>query len=346
MTKDEIFMARAIALAQMAGSNVFPNPFVGAVIVLNNGVVAEGYHRQYGLEHAEVHAIRAAADHIKLNNCTIYVTLEPCAHYGKTPPCADLLVQHQFKRVVIGSVDPFALVNGAGIQRLKNAGIDVEVGVLQNECDKLNERFFTFHRQKRPFITLKWAESLDGSIAPNNQTLGERMKITGALSHQMVHIQRSQEHAILVGKNTALFDNPQLSVRLIDGKNPLRFVIDADLQLTQSLQIFQDGDPTYVLNLHRNEQVGAVHYVKLETIDVDSIGAALYALGILSVYVEGGKHTIQQFIDAERWDRIYRFIGKENIPNGISAPVLTPSAAQQIVGREHLEHDHLLVYER
>lgn len=346
MTQDEVFMSRAIALAKMANARVYPNPFVGAVVVLNNEIIAEGYHIHYGGAHAEVHAVNSVQDKTVLRESTIYVTLEPCAHHGKTPPCAYLLVQHQFKRVVIGSVDPFALVNGAGIQRLKNAGITVEVGVLKDACDQLNERFFTFHRKKRPFITLKWAESSNGCIAPNNQILGERTKITGILSHQLVHIQRAQEHAILIGKNTALLDDPQLSVRLIEGKSPLRFVIDADLQLPPTLQIFQDGEPTYVLNRHKNDQVDAVHYLKLDAIDVDSIGAALYALGILSVYVEGGKHTIQQFIDADRWDRIYQFIGKENIPDGLTAPFLKTTASQQIVARENLENDQLLVYER
>ncbi len=346
MTPDEVFMSRAIALAKMANSRVYPNPYVGAVVVLNNEIIAEGYHVHYGGAHAEVHAVNTVHDKTVLRESTIYVTLEPCAHHGKTPPCADLLVQHQFQRVVIGSVDPFALVNGAGIQRLKNAGIAVEVGVLKDACDKLNERFFTFHRKKRPFITLKWAESKDGYIAPKNQHLGERFAITGALAHQMVHIQRAQEHAILIGKNTALLDNPQLNVRLVAGRNPLRFVIDANLDLPRELKIFQDGEPTYVFNLLKNTQEGPIHFIEMETIDVHSICLTLHKMGVLSVYIEGGAHTIQQFIDAGCWDRSYRFIGSELLSEGIYSPVLPESDSFQLLKSEWVGGDRLEVYER
>jgi len=346
MTPDEMYMSRALALAKMAGSNVFPNPFVGAVIVLNDEVIAEGYHQQYGQAHAEVNAVRGVSDPSVLSECTIYVTLEPCAHHGKTPPCADLLVHHKFKRVVIGSVDPFALVNGAGIQRLKNAGLEVEVGILQKECDKLNERFFTFHRLKRPFITLKWAESMDGYIAPKNQHLGERVAITGALAHQRVHMQRAQEHAILIGKNTALMDNPQLNVRLIDGKSPLRFVVDAGLNLPMDLKIFQDGEPTYILNRLKNAQEGPIHFIQIENMDVHSICATLFNLGILSVYVEGGAQTIQQFMDANCWDRCYRFVGSEKLNEGVSSPDFQSCNSFIRIGDQLLGSDRLEVYER
>ncbi len=346
MTPDETYMSRALALAKMAGSHVFPNPFVGAVIVLNDEVIAEGYHQKFGEAHAEVHAVNQIQDKAILKNATIYVTLEPCAHHGKTPPCADLLVRHEFKRVVIGSVDPFALVNGAGIQRLQNAGIEVQVGVLQQQCDKINERFFTFHRLKRPFITLKWAESKDGFIAPKNQVRGQRIAITGHLAHQKVHWQRAHEHAILVGTNTALMDDPQLDVRLIQGLNPTRIVLDAELRLPKDLKIFQDGEPTIVLNTLKNAHEGPIHFIQLSEITVASICDALYNLGILSVYIEGGANTIQQFIDVDVWNRMYRFIGQQNLIDGVAAPILPQFDETIKVSEENLDGDFLKIYDR
>ena len=346
MTPDEMFMSRAIALAKMANARVYPNPFVGAVVVLDNRIIAEGYHQEFGGPHAEVHAVNQIQDKSILNNCTIYVTLEPCAHHGKTPPCADLLVHHKFKRVVIGSVDPFALVNGAGIQRLKNAGIDVEVGVLKQQCDALNERFFTFHRQKRPFITLKWAESIDGFIAPKNQMNGQRTAITGALAHQLVHLQRSREHAILIGTNTAFLDDPELTVRLIEGHSPIRVVLDSNLRLPASLKLFADNKPTIVLNTAKNAHDGKTHFVQLPDLSLMSICDALYNLGVLSVYVEGGAHTLQQFIDSDYWDRIYRFTGQMFMYEGVKAPVLPRFEPRVLISTQQIDQDNLEIHDK
>jgi diaminohydroxyphosphoribosylaminopyrimidine deaminase/5-amino-6-(5-phosphoribosylamino)uracil reductase len=340
MTPDEIFMARAIALAQLADASVFPNPHVGAVIVHEGEIIAEGYHKKHGEAHAEVDAVNQIEDKSILKNCTIYVTLEPCAHYGKTPPCADLLVQHQFKRVVIGSVDPFALVNGAGVERLKNSGIEVEIGVLKEQCDALNKRFFTFHEKKRPFITLKWAESKDGFIAPPEQTAGKRTHITGELSHLLVHQQRAQEHAILVGRLTVEKDNPQLNVRHIHAPSPKRFVLDANLKLGPDYQVFKDGGETHVLNCIKDERVGNVHYHKLDVLTPKSICDALYDLNIISVYIEGGSTTLQHFIDADIYDVIYRFVGPNQMQSGIKAPKFSGKLIQEM----KLEEDWLGEY--
>lgn len=345
MTPDEMYMNRALELAKMADSSVFPNPFVGAVIVYCNEIIAEGYHQKYGGPHAEVLAVNQVQDKSILSQSTIYVTLEPCAHHGKTPPCADLLVRHQFKRVVIGSVDPFALVNGAGISKLKNAGIEVEVDVLKEPCDELNKRFFTFHQKKRPWIALKWAESQDGFIAPKLQEFGQRIKITGDLSHQIVHLQRSKEHAILIGTQTALVDDPKLDVRLVKGVNPLRIVIDAELKLPPTLQLFSDSLPTWVLNLLKNSSEGAVNFMKLEQLDPQTICNQLYELGILSVYIEGGANTIQRFIDLGFWDTIYQFIGETNLGEGVSAPTFGENKNAKLSESLAYDQDKLLIYE-
>ena len=344
MTTDEMFMNRAIELAKMADSSVFPNPYVGAVIVYGNEIIAEGYHQKYGGPHAEVLAVNQVQDKSILCKSTIYVTLEPCAHHGKTPPCADLLVHHRFKRVVIGSVDPFALVNGAGISRLKNAGIEVEFGILKEQCDELNRRFFTFHQKKRPWVALKWAESRDGFIAPNQQKFGQRFKITGDLAHQMVHLQRSKEHAILIGTQTALLDNPKLDVRLVSGVSPIRVVIDAELKLPTTLQLFTDGAPTWVLNLHENRIAGAVKYIKLDDLNPQTICDTLSEKQILSLYVEGGANTIQRFIDFGFWDTIYRFVGESNIGDGVSAPTFEENKNVKLSEHRTFEQDELIIY--
>lgn len=340
MTSDEIFMSRALALAQLADASVFPNPYVGAVIVHKDEIIAEGYHKKYGEAHAEVDAVNHISDKSILKNCTIYVTLEPCAHHGKTPPCADLLIKHQFKRVVIGSVDPFALVNGAGVERLKNAGIEVEIGVLKAECDALNKRFFYFHQKKRPYITLKWAESNDGFIAPPEQAIGQRTEITGALAHLLVHQQRSQEHAILAGRLTIEKDNPQLNVRHINAPSPKRFVLDANLKLGPNYQIFTDGGETHVLNCIKEATENNIQYHQLSQLTPASICAKLHELKILSVYIEGGATTLQHFIDAGLYDTVYRFVGANSLGEGIEAPKFSG----ELVDKMTVDGDEMGVY--
>ena len=345
MSLDEIFMRRAIELAKMASTSVFPNPYVGAVITLDGAVLAEGYHQKYGEDHAEVRAVNQIQNKDILKECTIYVTLEPCAHTGKTPPCSELLIRHQFKRVVIGSKDPFSLVNGAGIESLKSAGIEVETGVLEDECSELNERFFTFHTRKRPFITLKWAASMDGFIAPISQKEGDRLQITGQLAHQLVHDQRAKEHAILVGRKTAQMDNPSLDVRLVQGNNPHRFVLDATLKLSPTLKIFQDGRQITVLNCVKDAVDGNSVFISMSTISAETICDKMYKLGILSVYVEGGANTIQQFIDANLWDRCYKFTGNSLLGAGVHAPKMRFENQGKLVSRKTFEDDLLEIYE-
>jgi len=232
------------------------------------------------------------------------------------------------------------LVNGAGVERLKYAGIEVEIGVLKDECDALNKRFFTFHQKKRPYITLKWAESQDGFVAPLNQEIGNRTKITGTLSHHLVHQQRSEEHAILVGRRTVEQDNPSLNVRGIDAPSPIRFVLDPQLQLHKNLNIFEDGAPTHVLNLIQEEQKGVIHYHKIAEMRPEAICDKLFELGNLSVYIEGGAFTIQQFIDARLWDEAFRFVGENNLGNGILAPKINGNLADRFV----VERDMIELY--
>jgi diaminohydroxyphosphoribosylaminopyrimidine deaminase/5-amino-6-(5-phosphoribosylamino)uracil reductase len=320
MNDDLLFMNRAIELSILASSAVFPNPFVGAVIVHNGEVIGEGYHNKYGGAHAEVNAINAVNNKDLLSESTIYVNLEPCAHFGKTPPCADLIVKHKFKRVVIGCRDPFSLVNGAGIERIKNAGIEVTCDVLLQKCLDINKRFFTFHEKKRPYIILKWAESKNGCVAPMNQITGQRTKITGSLSHLMVHEQRAGEHAILVGRKTIEMDNPSLTVREIDAPSPIRFVIDPHHQLTSEYCIFKDGQATHILNQFTDKIEGKVQWHKMASLHPAKICSKLHEHGIMSVYIEGGATTLQNFINANLWDEAFQFIGPQEIENGIKAP--------------------------
>ena len=340
MTRDEKYMQRAVDLAKLAGVNAAPNPMVGAVIVWKDNIIGEGYHQKFGEAHAEVNAVNAVQDKSLLAESTIYVTLEPCAHYGKTPPCADLLVTHQFKRVVIGTQDPFAKVNGAGINRLKEAGIQVDTGVLEKECKELNKRFFTFHEKKRPYIVLKWAESRDGFLDQEETDLHEIVWITGTLSKILTHTQRSQESAIMVGWKTIAADNATLTVREVDGKNPLRFIIDPQLKSPKDSTVFTDGLPTVVLNDLKSEQKGALTHVQLSPLNVYSICDYLHQTNILSVYVEGGSLTHQHLIDANLWDEIYRFIGPNNFNKGTKAPSIQATPINQ----RTIEQDELIHY--
>lgn len=324
MFSDEQFMQRAIQLALLGGVSVAPNPMVGAVIVHNNRIIGEGYHRQFGSAHAEVNAVNSVSDPSLLSESTIYVTLEPCAHFGKTPPCANLLVQKQFKRVVIGTVDPFAKVAGQGIKILQEAGIDYTVGVLQSECQKVNKRFFTFHQQKRPYVILKWAQTPDGFIDAdrNNNETGEIRWISSPDTQTLVHQWRAEEQAILVGWLTVLNDNPSLTVRAVSGKNPVRIIVDSKLQAPKTATVFTDGLPTIVFNTLREGQEGSVQYVQLSDCSVENQLKALYELNIISVFIEGGKMTLQHYIDSGNWDEARVIVGTNRFGSGTEAPVI------------------------
>jgi diaminohydroxyphosphoribosylaminopyrimidine deaminase/5-amino-6-(5-phosphoribosylamino)uracil reductase len=315
VTDHAVFMRRCLELAQRGQGHVSPNPMVGSVIVYEGKIVAEGWHQQYGGPHAEPNALAALPAGIPLKECTLYVNLEPCSHHGKTPPCAGLLVEKGIGKVVTGSGDPNPLVNGRGIQLLKDAGIAVETGVLQDACDELNRRFMVFHREKRPFIILKWACTADGFMAPENR---ERIQISGEEARVMLHRWRGEEDAVLIGANTAIMDNPLLDTRLYPGKNPLRVVLDPNLRASQ----LQGDLPTLVLNSLLDKKEGNCEWLKLpQGYAVADFLEKLYQKQIASVLVEGGPETLKRFMESGFADEI-RIIRSKNvrIQKGIEAP--------------------------
>ena len=251
MQNEEFFLNKCIEIARLGIGNVSPNPMVGSVIVYKGEVIGEGYHEKYGSDHAEVNAINSVKDKSLLSKSTLYVNLEPCSHFGKTPPCSDLIIKHRIPKVVIGCIDTYSKVAGTGIGYMRNAGIDVKVGIMEKESRELNKRFFTFHEKKRPYIILKWAESKDGFIAPKHQT--EPFWMTSSKSKILVHKWRSEEDAILVGRITAEKDNPSLTVREVKGKNPIRIVIDKDLKLSSDLNLFDSNTKTLIFNGIKNK---------------------------------------------------------------------------------------------
>lgn len=333
VTQDERYMQRCLQLARQAGGWAAPNPMVGAVLVHQDRIIGEGYHRKYGEPHAEVNCLASVkeADLQKIGNSTMYVSLEPCAHWGKTPPCADLLVKHKIPRVVIGCRDPFPEVDGKGIEKLRAAGSEVIVGVLENQCLELNRDFFHFHRQHRPRVVLKWAQTVDGKIGSGGT---ERLHISHPHTNRLVHQWRGEIMAIMVGYRTALLDNPSLTTRLWPGPNPVRLVHDHRLKLPHDLAVFDDAAPTIVFNLlkHDMPEETRAHELKNEVyhyqVSEDSLLAeqvmlALRHLQITSVMIEGGTRLLQSFIDADVWDEA-RIITSQTAaaPGGLPGPVL------------------------
>lgn len=324
MTMNERYMHRCIELARKGAGSVAPNPMVGAVLVYEDRIIGEGWHQQYGEAHAEVNCLHAVQEEDKylVPLSTLYVSLEPCAHFGKTPPCSDLIIQHQIPKVVIGCRDPFAEVDGKGIEKLKAAGVETVPDVLKEECIDLNKRFFTFHEQHRPYIILKWAQTANQKIA---SATDERLLISHEMTNRLVHQWRSEEAAILVGTNTALLDDPQLTNRYWPGNQPIRLVLDLDLKLPASLQLFNHRAVTIVFNTIKNAEEGNIQYFKIskEGNAVQQIVDALYQLQIQSVIVEGGAQLLQSFIDAGRWDEVRKIEnGKLKIEHGLAAPEL------------------------
>lgn len=315
-------MQRCLELAAKGLGNVAPNPMVGCVIVCDGEIVAEGYHEQYGSGHAEPNAIKQVSDAI-LKKSTLYVTLEPCSHHGKTPPCADLIISKGIKKVVIGNLDSNPLVSGRGIQKLKEAGIEVEYGVLDKECKELNKRFFTFHEKRRPYIILKWAQTQDGFISrsplPENK---EDNWITGKESKALVHRWRGEEQAILIGYNTALVDNPLLTTRLVEGKNPVRLIIDKNLDLLRNLNVFNDEAKTIIFNCMKGIEHDNIRYVRIDFQNaIQEILNECYVLNISSVIIEGGTKTINEFIQKNTWDEARLFVNPNKVfKQGIDAP--------------------------
>lgn len=336
-------MRRCIELAQAGAGNVSPNPMVGAVIVYNDEIIGEGFHQEYGQSHAEVNAINAVlstrpnAETI-LKSSAIYVNLEPCAHFGKTPPCADLIIRHGIPKVVIGSTDTFTQVNGKGIEKLKEAGIEVVLGILEEECNFLNRRFFTRINKQRPYIILKWAQTANHFFAPDNSS---QQWISGPEAKTLTHKWRAEEDAILVGKNTAYIDNPQLNVREAKGRNPLRIVIDRNLELPTFLYLFDYSQDTVVFNALRTDIDRNIKYLELEDFDnllPQLICYQLYLMDIQSVIIEGGAQTLDLFIKAGLWDEARIFTSPETWESGIKSPELKGKiVSQQRIGNDSLE---------
>lgn len=336
MTPDEIYMSRAIQLAKLAQGRSNPNPLVGAVIVHNNRIIGEGFHEGYGKPHAEVNAINSVEHAELLPESTIYVTLEPCSHFGKTPPCANLLISNKIRRVVIGTQDPNPLVAGKGIDLLRNAGITVELGTLEDVCNALNPGFMTFHREKRPYVHLKWAESADAYLDQRSNPV----KISEVESDLLVHDLRNTYHAILVGKNTAQRDNPSLSCRNPGGINPIRIVLDSNLELNPELQVFDQTVKTYVLNLVKEEVKDNLSFVQLENMQADTILQVLWKLNIVSVLIEGGAKTLQSFIDKDLWDECLIIRNQTKLIQGTAAPIINqkPVSCKKLLNDTHFNY--------
>lgn len=351
-------MRRCLELAEKGAGFVAPNPLVGAVLVYNDRIIGEGYHQKYGEAHAEVNAIHQAAlsgQVDKISQSTLYVSLEPCVHFGKTPPCSDLIIEKRIPKVVIGCRDPFKEVNGKGIEKLKATGIEVETGILEKECKDLNKRFFTFHTQHRPYIILKWAQTADGKMAASPPPEGgiyddstiTRLLISNDLTNRLVHKWRSEEASILVGTNTAMLDDPALTTRLWEGPSPVRLVVDMDLRLPSSLKIFNAEARTIIFNTKKHseesDKTGIKYYrVTEDTSLVYQVVNALYPLKIQSVLVEGGAKLLQSFIDEGMWDEIRTISNKQlTIGKGLAAPVFNNNT---MIKEMNMQNDTIEIY--
>ncbi len=333
-------MARCIQLAKNGLGTTYPNPMVGSVIVHNNLIIGEGWHQTAGQPHAEVNAIASVKQKELLGSSSIYVSLEPCSHFGKTPPCADLIIESGIKNVVIGSRDPNPKVSGRGIDKLKAANCEVTEGILANECDELNKRFFSFHQKKRPYIILKWAETLDGFIAPLKKDRASEKKpvwISNTHSRQLAHKLRAQEQAILVGTQTVLDDNPSLTLRDWKGTNPIRVVIDRTLKIPKTAAVFDGTIKTIFITEMESPNDDQVIFENVDFSEklLEQICEVLYKHQLQSVIIEGGSITIQAFIDANLWDEAYVIKGECNFGIGIKAP----KHSGHLVSEEKLKSD-------
>ena len=320
---DEKYMRRALQLARQGAGHTSPNPMVGAVIVGPDGtIIGEGWHRKCGEGHAEVNAVASVSDPSLLKDSTIYVTLEPCSHYGKTPPCAKLLIERGIPRVVVGTLDPFVEVSGRGVAMLREAGVEVVVGVLEQECRMLNRRFLTAHTTGRPWVQLKWAQTADGFIAALPEAGENPLHMSTPVTMRLMHRQRALCDAIVVGANTARIDDPALTTRYWPGKSPLRVVLSRQLSIPDNLRLLHDGMPTIVYNGVKNETIGVVEYVKMDSDDPMAWLTDLYRRGVTSVMVEGGTRVLQQMIDARTWDEARIETSPRRVGQGITAPVI------------------------
>ncbi len=338
----EFYIVRCLELAKKGIGTTRPNPSVGAVIVHNNKIIGEGFTSPYGGPHAEVNAINAVQNQELLKEATIYVTLEPCSHHGKTPPCADLIIEKGIPNIVIGCVDTNSLVAGKGIERLKKAGRNVIVGVCQKDCIEHHRRFFTVQNKKRPYIILKWAETKDGFIAPLKKDEQKPVWISNQYSQQLVHKWRSEEHAILVGTNTVIADNPSLTARNWKGNNPIRIVIDKNLRIPSEVTVFDGNVKTIIVTEEKKEENQHVIYEQIDfSFQVaEQICEVLYKHQIQSVIIEGGAKTLQTFIDANLWDEARVFIGDVVFGEGVKHPIFNAKLSSE----EKIDNDTLRIY--
>jgi diaminohydroxyphosphoribosylaminopyrimidine deaminase/5-amino-6-(5-phosphoribosylamino)uracil reductase len=335
---DELFMQRALELAVLGRGHVSPNPLVGSVVVHNGQIIGEGWHKKYGEPHAEVNAINAVSDPSVLVDSTVYVNLEPCSHHGKTPPCADMLIRHKVKRVVVANLDSNPLVAGEGVRKLRAAGIEVTTGVLDKAGHELNKRFFTFMEKQRPYVVLKWAETADGFVAKENY---DSKWISNEHSRQLVHKWRTEEDAVLVGMKTAAHDNPQLNVREWSGRNPVRIVIDRFLKLSHKLNLFNGIQKTICYNLLKHEEHPNLSLVRLDEENfLDNLIHDLYKQKIQSVIVEGGATTLRLFMEANLWDEARIFSTLRAFGKGLAAP----QVQGKMISHQDVDGDLLKVY--
>lgn len=343
MKVQEKYIKRCIELAENGLGTTYPNPLVGSVIVFENRIIGEGWHKKSGEAHAEVIAIESVQNKELLSSSTLYVSLEPCSHFGKTPPCADLILKYKIPNVVIGTIDPNSKVAGKGIQKLLDAGVNVSLGILEKECNELNKRFFTFHKKNRPYIILKWAESSDGFISPKNKTEQKPVWISNEFSRQLVHKWRGEEQAILVGTQTIIDDNPSLTVRDWVGTNPIRVIIDKENAIDSSKNVLDNQAKTIVFsNTDLNSNSDSIQNIKInfDKNSTQTIVKKLVENNIQSIIIEGGRKTIQFFIDADLWDEARVFIGEINFNEGTKAPELN----RAIYSKSSLKNDTLIIY--
>lgn len=336
---DDLYMQRCLDLALQGIGRVAPNPMVGCVIVHDGNIIGEGLHQAFGGPHSEVNAIQSVKkeNHHLLSSSVLYVNLEPCSHYGKTPPCADLIIEKKIPKIIIGTPDPNPLVSGRGVEKLKDAGCEVITGILESACNHLNKRFFTFVKKKRPYIILKWAQTTDGFIAPENK----QATISNEYSRTLVHKWRSEESAIMVGTTTALVDDPVLDARMWNQQNPLRIVLDNTFRLPQSLHLFDGNIPTIVFTSKQKEPQPNIEFVTIDFNNqmLNQMLQKLYDRNILSVLVEGGAKLLQTFIDSNLWDEARIFIAAKNLRTG----VIAPKASGTVFSKEKIGADELII---
>lgn len=342
MNQHEIYMHRCLQLAVLGEGHVAPNPMVGSVLVYNDRIIGEGYHRQYGQAHAEVNCLNSVApeDGQFIPASTLYVSLEPCAHYGKTPPCADRIIKEEIKTVVIGCRDPFEEVDGKGIDRLKSAGVNVIVGILEQQCQSLNKKFFTFHQLKRPYVILKWAETANRMIGK----VGERLLISNPVTNRFVHQLRAHEAAILTGTTTTLADDPQLNARLSTGPSPVRLVIDLQNKLPATLNVFDNSQRTIIFNYHTAKAEALTEWCRLaqDKNIAEQILEACYQRQLQSILIEGGAITLQSFIDAGLWDEAIIIQNSSMfVSEGVKAPELRSASLSRV---EHISSGTITYY--